>query len=227
MRYYKYESLPYCGSYLSIKHIVYLRKENNKMEKSFKETNIPNDLSCAIAQQGLLLGPTHVPKIATSLFSGISKCLGSIKDVSVPKAVVFKTIDGKFIAAAYVKYSKNDDGDGNWNYSWTFNESDIDDTFQIIDFTNALVIPFITNTAHTLFSMRFADNATCVTMMVMLMEMILGWIKENTKDGESAVLNLPGVFTSTGDVVDGNITLSIVPDGDMKVMIKDDSTGEG
>ena len=197
------------------------------MEKNFKETNIPNDLSSSLAQQGLLMGPTHASKVVTSLFSGISKCLANVKDISVPKAVVFKTIDGKFIVAAIVKYVKNGDNEeGSWNYIWSFDEKDVDDTFQIIDFSNALVLPYIKDSANTLYGMSFADNAVCASMMTLVLEMILGWLKENTKDGEDSTLTLPGVFTATGKVEDGNLVLSMIPDGDMKVIIKDDSNAE-
>ena len=54
-------------------------------------------------------------------------------------------------------------------------------------------------------------------------ETIKAWFAENiSKDDPSATLILDGVFKATGVLEDNQLVLSLVPDGEMKVLIKDD-----
>ena len=197
------------------------------MEVKFKESNIPGDFAKAIAKQGSLIGAPYVDYVAKVLFVGVSQCLAENKDKSIPKAVVFKGIDGTFLAAAKVEYIKNEDdpsnpSSGQWSYVWTTNEDDIKDCQQI-DVGNSLIMHFFTTAAFDLYNMKFVDNATCILMMTTMVEMLINWAKENTKEGSPASIELDGVFKVMGEVEDGKIYVAIVPSGDMKVLIKDDS----
>lgn len=197
------------------------------METKFKESKIPEDFSKALAAQNMLLGPAMTEQAANILFVGTSKCLADNKDLSIPKAVVFRRIDGTFLVAAKLEYVKNEDdpsnlASGQWNYSWTFDQDDIKDC-KIIEMSNSLISMYFYNAASSLYNMRFNDPAVCATVMSLMVEMIINWLKENTKEGEKSVLTLSGVFTAMGEVVDGEIEMAIVPDGDIKLLIKDDS----
>lgn len=197
------------------------------METKFKESKIPEDFSKALAAQNMLLGPTMAENAVTILFNGTSKCLADNKDLSVPKAVVFRRIDGTFLVAAVLRYVTNEDdpsnlASGQWNYSWTFDQEDIKDC-KIIEMSNSLISMYFYNAASSLYNLRFNDPAVCATVMNLMVEMIINWLKENTKDGEKSVLTLSGVFTAMGEVVDGEIEMAIVPDGDIKLLVKDDS----
>ena len=46
---------------------------------------------------------------------------------------------------------------------------------------------------------------------------------ENATESEPAILTLDGVFKATATVENGKVVMGIVPDGEMKVLIKDDS----
>lgn len=197
------------------------------METKFKESKIPEDFSKALAAQNMLLGPTMAENAVTILFNGTSKCLADNKDLSVPKAVVFRRIDGTFLVAAVLRYVTNEDdpsnlASGQWNYSWTFDQEDIKDC-KIIEMSNSLISMYFYNAASSLYNLRFNDPAVCATVMNLMVEMIINWLKENTKDGEKSVLTLSGVFTAMGEVVDGEIEMAIIPDGDIKLLVKDDS----
>lgn len=201
------------------------------MEVKFKESKIPEDLSKALASQNMLLGPTMAEQAANILFVGTSRCLADNKDLSVPKAVVFRRIDGSFLVAAKLEYIKNPDdpadlASGQWNYSWTFDEEDIKDC-KLIETTNNLITMYFYNAASSLYSIKFNDPSVCATVMNLVVEMIINWIKENTKDGDKAVLTLGGVFTAMGEVVDGEIQMAIIPDGEIKILIKDDAAIQG
>ena len=198
------------------------------MEKKFKETQIPEDFSRTIAQQSILLSPNYVERIANVLFTATSKCLGDVKDTTVPKAIVYRGIDNSFLAAAIVEYIKNDDDPtdmsaGQWSYVWTLSEDDIANCQAIDVRSNSLVVPYFYAALADKYHCSFNDRDSCLKMMTLMVEMIIHWIMENTKDGEETVLSLDGVFVAKGAVEDGKVAISIIPDGDMKVLIKNDA----
>ena len=198
------------------------------MEKKFKETNILEDYYKTLAQQCFLIGPSHTPRIATVLFHGVSSCLGSMKNPTIPKAVVFRSLDHSFLAGAKVEYIANADDPSNpaagrWDYTWTFYEDDLKGCDCIEVANNSLVSTYFISSAITLYNMRFAGQDLCVLMMTMMVEMIINWLKENATESEPAILTLDGAFKATATVENGKVVMGIVPDGEMKVLIKDDS----
>lgn len=199
------------------------------MEKKFKETSISEDYSKALANQHLLIGPTHIAKIATVLFHGASMCLSAMKNTSVGKALIFRAVDGRFLAGAKVQYIANVDDPNNpaagrWDYTWTAYEEDLKDCDTVDVANNAMIAPYFTAAGISLYNMKFSDSDTCITMMNTLVEFILNWLKENVTDTEPVTLVLYGVFKAVAEVdPDGSIDIGIIPDGAMKVLIKDDS----
>ena len=198
------------------------------MEKKFKETNIPEDFSKALSNQCFLIGPSHTYRIATVLFHGVSVCLGAMKSTTIPKAIVFRSIDHSFIAGAKVEYIANIDDPtnpaaGRWDYTWTFFEDDLKGCDCVEVTNNSLVTSYLISSAISLFNMKFAGPDLCSLMMVMMVELIINWLKENATESEPAILTLEGVFKATAIVENGKIVMGIVPDGEMKVLIKDDT----
>ena len=53
--------------------------------------------------------------------------------------------------------------------------------------------------------------------------MIINWVKDNTSQTDPAALVLENCFKAIGKVENGKVVMSIIPDGAMKVLIKDDS----
>lgn len=199
------------------------------MEKKFKETSIPEDYSKALATQHMLIGPAHVWRIVTVLFQGTSMCLAAMKNTSVPKALVFRAIDGRFLAGAKVQYLQNTDDPNNpaagrWDYTWTTYEEDLKGCDVVEIANNAMIVPYFTTAGISLYNMKFADSDTMITMMTTLVEFIINWLKENVTASEPITLTMDGVFKAMAQVgEDGAIETGIVPDGAMKVLIKDDA----
>lgn len=200
------------------------------MEIKFKETKIPNEYSTAMSNRHLLVGAPHVDKVTNVLFHGVSTCLSTMKNTSVGKALVFRALDGRFLAAGKVQYIANTDDPNNpaagrWDYTWTTYEDDLDgyDTIDVAN--NALVTHFFKESAQDLYTMKFADDDTCITLMVSLVEFIIKWLKENAHEGETTTLVLNGAFKGVSAVeADGTVSIGIIPDGAMKVLIKDDAS---
>ena len=112
---------------------------------------------------------------------------------------------------------------GRWDYTWTFYEDDLKGCDCIEVANNSLVSTYFISSAITLYNMRFAGQDLCVLMMTMMVEMIINWLKENATESEPAILTLDGAFKATATVENGKVVMGIVPDGEMKVLIKDDS----
>ena len=198
------------------------------MEKNFKESHIPEDYSKALENHALLCGPSNVHRVAKVIFHGISSCLGSMKNVSIPKAIVVRSIDHSFLAGAKVEYipnkdDKNNPAAGRWDYIWTTFEDDLKGADCIDIAVNSIVASFLQSSGADLFSMKFNDSATAIYMATLMIEMIIEWVKENTTEVEPASLVLDGVFKATGAIEDGKVVVGIVPAGEMKVLIKDDN----
>lgn len=197
------------------------------MTKKFEETEIPEIVSRELANQCFTLGATHVGKVLKTLMTGASKLLGDTKDIETPKAIAFRRPDGTFVAGAKVEYHKNpDDPDnkaaGNWSYIWTFYEKDLEGA-SVIDFnSNNSAYSYIITAADKLYRMRFTDNATCITTIMVLLENISHWLEDNAKEGERQTVECPGAMVCSCEVKDGVVVKSIVPDGEVKVLIKGD-----
>lgn len=196
----------------------------------FKDSSISEVYSASLAQKGSLLGPAHVDKVAKVLFTSITKCIAKIKDTTIPKAIVFTDMSGNFVGAAKIEFIKSDDGTsvvgGQWSYTWTVYEEDIEGCQRIDVSSNSEIKGAFGSDAMSLYNMVFSDPETSVIMMTLLIEMIVQYIRENTHDGEDTELELPGVFKAVGTVEDGKVVIAIIPDGSLKVMIKDDSIAE-
>lgn len=198
------------------------------METKFKETNIPADFSRALAKQSMLLGPQHSYRIATVLFTGVSQYLATVKNRQIPKGIVIKSISNEFLAGAKVEYFANEadptnPSAGRWDYTWTCYEDDMKGV-DTVDFSgNSAILIYFTGAAQQLYNMKFMGIDVCVASIVTILEMIINWVKDNTSQTDPAVLVLENCFKAIGKVENGKLEIGIIPDGAMKVLIKDDA----
>lgn len=199
------------------------------MDKKFKETTLPEDyVNTLDLQHSIGCTAANAYKVITSVIHGVSTCLNAIKDTSVPKAVVFRGVDGSFIGAGKVEFMPNKDdpknpSSGRWDYTWTFYEDDIAGADVIDVSTNSMALTYFTASAANLFNMRFNATDICVAMCTVAIEAIRKWLMDNTTTTEpESAITLEGVFKGTGSLVDGKIEIGLVPAGEMKVLIKDD-----
>ena len=203
------------------------------MEMDFNATQISEDFSKALGAEGLLIGKQHIFKVATTLFAGTSVALRKMTtDQTIPRAIRFNRMNGDMVAAAKLEYIKNEDdpdspASGQWNYTWTTDPSDLDDANVMVFGTaenraSDLILCYM-HEAQKRFGMEFKDEITLVFMMNLMIEMLVDFVKQNTKDGEPCTLTLSDVFRITGEVEDGEIVVAIIPDGAMKVLVKNDT----
>lgn len=198
------------------------------MEKKFKETNIPEDFSKALAKQSILLGAQHAYRMANILFTGVSNYLASVKNYQIPKGIIIRSQGNEFLAGAKVEYFPNEADPtnlsaGRWDYTWTCYEDDMKGVDCVETASNTAVLIYFTSAAQQLYSAKFSAVDVCITAMVVILEMIINWVKDNTSQTDPAVLVLENCFKAIGKVENGKVVMSIIPDGAMKVLIKDDS----
>jgi len=198
------------------------------MELRFEETNLPEDVSREMANENVTLGAIHVPKVVKVLMVGVSKLLGDIKSTERAKAIAFRRLDGSFIAGAKVEYHPNtespdDVSAGNWSYVWTFYEGDLEGADVTDMSTSNTVFSYFIIAADKLHRMKFTTEAMGMRLFNLILEGISHWLDDNAKDGEVSSIVMPGVLNASCTVVDGVVEKAIVPDGDVKTLIKSDN----
>lgn len=197
------------------------------MERKFEETKIPEDVSKAMADNNFIMGAIHAGKVIKVLGTGISKFLGDVKSLEVPMALRFSKMDGSFLAGMKVEYHKNPDDPenpsaGNWSYVWTFKEEDLEGA-NVTDFAKSVnAFSHFIACGAKLYNMRFQDHATASTLFNTFLEHVYHWLDDNAVEGEENTLIADGVFIAKCEVKDGKIIKAIIPDGNMKVLIKGD-----
>lgn len=196
------------------------------MTVKFDETKIPENYSKTLISKNFSFPAPFVGKIGKVLMDGISRCLGSIKEIDRPHGIVFRTLNGTFLAAGIVQFNRNEDDPdnlsaGNWSYTWTFKEEDLDGV-NTIESTNQLVTPFIESSGVNLFQMKFNDSSIATMMITLFIEMLSAWLRENAKEGEIVTIELPGAFKASAEVNEGKVEIGLTPDGNVKTLIKGD-----
>lgn len=201
-------------------------------EVQFDSTTIPTLISEKMRNL-TFIKPTYAGKILEAIFGGTSLILGRMKDTVDMVCLKFKNPKtDEFIAAATISYSNDDSDDmskGYWNYTWTFNEDDIDFDAIVIDFASEyknLVSDYVSyaiNRYHVNESIlkRYIDIHTISHSIDSIMNILKNWLTSNASS-EGIRVVLPGVFHAFAMIDSGETIIGIEPSGEMKILVKDD-----
>jgi hypothetical protein len=74
--------------------------------------------------------------------------------------------------------------------------------------------------------MAFKDVSAITEINRYLLVQIKKWLDENAKEGEEVGVEEPGIFQASVVVENGEKVFSLVPEGEIKKLIKDDSAIE-
>lgn len=200
------------------------------MIRALNETKIPQIYSTGLySENGYDLAQEHTHKILDVLVTGTTNCLASIKSKDFPVAFVYEEANKEFIAAAIVEYFPNEDDatkPGNWNYSWTFDQTDIpENARQVTAYDNSMAT-FFRSVAHTKHSMGFDSVESMGDIFRYLLKTIAKWLDDNAAEGEENGVSLDGVIQFRVAVENGEKVMSAEPDGEIKQLIKDDAAIE-
>ena len=74
--------------------------------------------------------------------------------------------------------------------------------------------------------MAFKDTAAVVEVTRFFLEQVKKWLEENASETEEVGVEQEGVFQATVSVENGEKAFSLVPEGEIKKLIKDDASIE-
>jgi hypothetical protein len=194
----------------------------------FGSTNLAHNIAHGLYnEKGYDVAEAHIDKLYYTLFYGVAHVLKDNMSKEAPTSFLITEVMGKPIAAATVEYF-NGEGNkpGNWSLVWTFNPDEIPENANKIDLQNDLTHPYFREIAGTKYGMRFHDKSAIVVLMTYIVEQLYKWLDENAKEGEVVDIELDNIFTAKVEIVDGTKVFAVDPAGEVKTIIKDDSSIE-
>lgn len=194
----------------------------------FNSTNLAHNIAHGLYnEKGYDVAEAHVEKLYYTLFYGVAEILKDRMNKEVPTSFLITEISGKPVAAATVEYFEGKGNNpGNWSLVWTFNPNEIPDNAEKIEIQNDLTHSYFREIAGTKYGMRFFDRTAIITLMTYIVEQLYKWLDENAKEGETVEIELDSIFTAKVEIVDGEKVFAIDPAGEVKTVIKDDSSIE-
>lgn len=192
------------------------------------ETKIPHIFATELrAQAGLDATEEESIKFFEIVVSGASDFLRITKSKEKKIALVIEDLKSNMIVAAVVEYNKNEEEEGqdNWNYYWTFDKDDLEDAMTY-NATQAQVQAEFTKRAASMYKMTFQVPGALPRMVMLMASTLSDYLDQNAKAGEKLTVEHDGFFVAEAEVEGEKIYKSFLPDGDMKVIIKDDAATE-
>ena len=197
--------------------------------KTTLENALPVEFNRILAIRGIKLEPVDVLldtlKVPVHAFS---KYLGLKKDrEDNGTSLILRDEKGNFIIAGVVRYHapEQEDQAGNWSYEFTFNEEDVKDAHQYV-VTDAAFMEVLQAVA-TSHNIMITDMEFALDLIVGFFTAIKNILEQNVTPSEEFELESEGFFIATSAIEGDEKVFSIVPSGEMKRLIKDDSTLEG
>ena len=196
--------------------------------KTTIEKALPVEYNRVLSLRGLILEDDVMEDMMKIPVHTFSKYLGLKKnrDDENGTALVLRDEKGNFILAGVVKYHKpeNEDQAGNWSYEFTFNEEDVKEAHQYI-VTDASFMEVLQNIA--------IEHSISITDMNFAFDLVVGFfialknvLEQNVTPTEEFEIESEGYFVATAAIEGDEKVYSLVPSGEMKRLIKDDSTLE-
>jgi len=192
---------------------------------NFNETSISAKFSQDITNLGVDIQPQYTHYLFDSLFMAVSDFLGIVKSKDVKTALVIADLKGNFRFAALVGYHPNENEDipGNWSFEFTFNENDIDKNVKVYNSTDTQFLRVLATCAKDLHNFRYASPELVPDVLVLIIDTLKSWLDLNAVEGEEKTIELPGFFTASVAIENGEKIFSVTPDGNLKRLVKGDA----
>ena len=196
-----------------------------------KDTSIPMSFTTMMGTLAeRVWEPSDTPSFYDVLFTGFAEFLGTNKSKSGKICIKVQDTKGPVKFGAVVGYMPNEgeeDGVGNWFLTSSFDEKDLEGCIKDYTICDTEWQRLIENVAFNLERMQFDRPQTLHTACLIAVDCIKEWLDQNAKEGEEVILEHEGYFTASVAVENGEKVMSIVLDGAMKRLIKDDAAIEG
>lgn len=197
------------------------------MKLKFSESTMVENFIVEAKAMGILFEPTDVIRIVDTIIAGTADFLALVKSKDDAVALTFDNVKGDMIMAAIVEYNDNADGEGqgNWNFYFTFNPKDLEGKKRYSSSTTQIHSVFAKR-AMEMYRMKFTSASFITDCSIIFASLIREFLDTNAKDGEEFSVEHEGYFLATSAVEDGVVEKSLLPDGAMKRLIKDDKATE-
>lgn len=209
-----------------ISNLIY--KEEQKMK--LMETSIPQTYSTEYETMvGPEVSPAEVECIFKSTIAATADFLRETKKKNQKTALSYLDQAGNFIMAAIVAYNKNEEeGQDNWNFYFTFDENDIKDVPENNRFnTNESHFHAAVTQRLLEHNLRCSEAVYISPMISMMARSLSSFLDQNAVPGEEVTLEEDGYFVASVTVDENNEPVkALLPDSEMKVLIKDDAATE-
>ena len=194
------------------------------------ESQIPQNYAAGMYnEKGYELGADCTDKVCDNLFTGVTVCLADIKKKDTPAAFIFEQNNGDFIAAAVVQFLPNEDDPtkpGSWSYIWTWYKDDVPSNARLYRCSDASMSGYFRTVGQSKYGLQWEDISAINECTRYLLVQIKNWLDANAVDGEEVGVTMDGVFQATVAIENGEKVFSLVPDGEIKKLIKDDAAIE-
>lgn len=191
-----------------------------------KETNIPIMISTLCAEKGLIADPVDAEDLTKILFDSLATFLALKKDRQAKTCIRVQNTNEPLYFAGIVEYipnTANDEQPGNWSFVFTTDENEVDVCENNYDISDMVYAQSTLQMAHLQYNLQFSEFVHCHTIMMCVAKAIFEFLDQNASEEEPVVLKLDNFFEATIEVIDGEKVISIVPGGEIKKRIKDDS----
>lgn len=207
------------------------------MTIELKETQALQNMQIETTSIGWDLSISECGFMIRSVFAGITDYLALIKNKEVPQVVLVQDLKGNNICYACVKYEPNEDASeedddpdaaGSWEYYWSFDCKTYPENATVYLVDQEPVQRTIARRGHNLCGLVVGVLSYISAMAVMTFNVIKDTLdQQDINEGdEPFMIEDPGFFDASVEVVDGKKVFNLNPKGEMKALIKKDETTE-
>lgn len=202
--------------------------------KAMEETEMHQAFVVNANSLGYTFGDDDRPeRIIKAFFAATSAYLSKVKITKADEAAAIVLTDtaGNFKFASWVEYHENEensDEPGNWSYTMTFTESSLENlerkkTVKKYLYSAPEFSSVFDKVAYDIAGIQFQHSTYMYDACMLVIDTLVQVLDREAKEGEVVDIELPGYFTASVSVEDGEKVFAITPDGHMKAVIKDDS----
>jgi hypothetical protein len=205
--------------------------------KSVEDTELHHAFVVNADSMGYSFGDDDRPqRIVKAFFASTAAYLSKTKVPNEDEAValVLTDVAGTFKFAGIVKYNlnkENPDEPGNWDYVLTFNEDDLtelENTRKVkkLLYGDRAFQSLFDKIAYDIASIQFEQERYMYDACLLTIDTLVQVLDNEAQPNEVVDIEMPGYFVASVGIEDNVKVFSIVPDGHMKAIIKDDSALE-
>lgn len=208
--------------------------ENVGAGKSYEETEMHQAFVVNANSLGYTFGDDDRPeRIVKAFFASTAAYLSKVKVSKADEAValVLTDVAGNFKFASIVEYHENKDNPdepGNWSYVMTFDSNTLDTIeknkgLKKLLYSSDAFKGVFDKVAYDVAAIQFQHQTYMFDACLLVIDTLLQVLDREAKENEVVDIELPGYFTASVSVEDGEKVFAITPDGHMKQIIKDDT----